>query len=389
MNKRICVVTGSRAEYGLLFWLMKEIKSDPDLYLQVVVTGMHLSPEFGLTYRQIEKDDFGIDAKVETVLSSDTPVGISKSIALGTIGFAEVWERIKPEVIVVLGDRYEILAAVQSALIARIPVAHLHGGEITAGAVDDAIRHSITKMSHLHFVSAQVYRQRVIQLGENPDSVFNVGAPGLEAIAKTRLLPRGSLEKALEFSFGQINFLVTYHPVTLQLNHTEIGIQALLEAIEEFPGAHVIFTKQNSDTDGRVIGAKIDKFVGANRGRAKSFSSLGQLRYYSVLKQTDVVIGNSSSGIIETPVFKKATVNIGKRQAGRLKCASIIDCDENKDSIVSAIQKALSPEFQNSLKHVNPPYGVGNTSEKIKHVLKTRDLSQIIFKKFYDLPELP
>jgi UDP-N-acetylglucosamine 2-epimerase (non-hydrolysing)/GDP/UDP-N,N'-diacetylbacillosamine 2-epimerase (hydrolysing) len=388
LNRKICIVTGGRAEYDLLYWLMKEVQNDSDLCLQIVVTGMHLSPEFGLTYRQIEQDGFVIDVKVESVLSSDTPVGISKSIALGVIGFAEAWERLKPDLIVVLGDRYEILAAVQAALIARIPVAHLHGGEITEGSIDDAIRHSITKMSHLHFVSAQPYADRVIQLGENPDSVFNVGAPGLEAAAKIKLLTLESLEAALDFRLGNLNFLVTYHPVTLQVGQAEAGVRALLEALDEFPKAHIIFTKPNSDTEGRVIGEMIDKYVQANDLRSKSFFSLGQLRYFSTLTQVDVAIGNSSSGIVEAPSFKKATVNIGSRQKGRLKALSVIDCVEEKDSILTAIQKALSSDFQKSLKQVTSPYGTGDTSIKIKNIFKTTDLSQIIFKKFHDLPYL-
>ena len=388
MNRKICIVTGGRAEYDLLYWLMKEVQNDSDLCLQIVVTGMHLSPEFGLTYRQIEQDGFVIDVKVESVLSSDTPVGISKSTALGVIGFAEAWERLKPDLIVVLGDRYEILAAVQAALIARIPVAHLHGGEITEGSIDDAIRHSITKMSHLHFVSAQPYADRVIQLGENPDSVFNVGAPGLEAAAKIKLLTLESLEAALDFRLGILNFLVTYHPVTLQVGQAEAGVRALLEALDEFPKAHIIFTKPNSDTEGRVIGEMIDKYVQANDLRSKSFFSLGQLRYFSTLTQVDVAIGNSSSGIVEAPSFKKATVNIGSRQKGRLKALSVIDCVEEKDSILTAIQKALSSDFQKSLKQVTSPYGTGDTSIKIKNIFKTTDLSQIIFKKFHDLPYL-
>ena len=389
MNRIICIVTGSRAEYGLLYWLMKEVQNDSDLTLQIAVTGMHLSPEFGLTYRQIEHDGFTIDAKVETVLSSDTPVSISKSIALGVIGFSETWERLKPDLIVVLGDRYEILAAVQAALITRIPVAHIHGGEITEGAIDDAIRHSITKMSHLHFVSAQPYAQRVLQLGEAPESVFNVGAPGLESITNTNLLTRKSLEEALKFSFGHINFLITYHSVTLQSGHAEKAIQSLLDALDSFPEAHVIFTKQNSDTEGHVIGEKIDEYTQAHSSSTKSFFSLGQLRYFSALNEVDIVIGNSSSGIIEAPAFKKATVNIGARQTGRLKASSVIDCVEEKDSIVNAIQKALSSDFQKSLKQVTSPYGTGDTSIKIKNILKTKDLSQIIFKKFHDLPDLP
>ncbi|MBF0240812.1 MAG: UDP-N-acetylglucosamine 2-epimerase (hydrolyzing) [SAR324 cluster bacterium] len=386
MKRKICVVTGSRAEYGLLYWLMHEIRQDHELELQIIVTGMHLSPEFGWTFRQIEADGFELSAKVEMLLSSDSPVAIAKSMGLGTIGFADALDRLKPDIMVILGDRYEILAAAQAAMSLRIPIAHLHGGETTEGAIDEAIRHSITKMSHLHFVAAEPYQKRVIQLGEHPDRVFNVGAPGLESATRIDFLNRQAIEESLDFQLGPQNFLVTYHPVTLESSSPEKAIQSLLDALDHFSQAHIIFTKQNSDTDGRVIGLKIDEYVQRHPKRTKSFFSLGQLRYLSTLRQVDVVLGNSSSGIIEAPVFHKATVNIGKRQSGRLKADSIIDSHEDTNSIVSAIQQALSEKFQTHLKHVVSPYGAGNVSIKIKEILKRCDLSNIIFKKFYDLP---
>ncbi|WP_274362521.1 UDP-N-acetylglucosamine 2-epimerase [Paenibacillus thermotolerans] len=384
-ERKICVVTGSRAEYGLLFWLMKEIQSDPDLKLQLIVTGMHLSPEFGLTYKTVEADGFHIDEKVEMLLSSDTPVGITKSMGLATIGFADALDRLKPDIVVLLGDRYEILCAAQAAMIAKIPIAHLHGGEVTEGAVDEAIRHAVTKMSHLHFVAADVYRERVIRMGEHPDKVFNVGALGLENIRRMTLMDRKEFETSVEFRLWDKNFLVTYHPVTLASHGPEQAMHELLRALDRFPDTAVIFTKPNSDTDGRVISRMIDSYVEQNPGRAKAYTSLGQLRYLSAIKHTDMVIGNSSSGIYEVPAFRKPTVNIGDRQKGRLKGASVIDCKEDAESIVQAVRQAYSDQFQNRLKTADVCiFGEGGASEQIKTVLKEADLSGIIYKKFFD-----
>lgn len=386
MSKRkLCIVTGSRAEYGLLFWLMKEIQNDPDLQLQLIATGMHLSPEFGLTYRRIEEDGFEIDEKVEMLLSSDTSVGISKSVGLGVIGFADALNRLKPDILVVLGDRFEILAAAQAAMIARIPIAHIHGGETTEGAIDEAIRHAITKMSHFHFTAAAPYRNRVIQLGETPERVLNYGAPGLDNIKKLKLLNKSAFEKAIVFQLGKPTFLITYHPVTLSDTSPETTFQELLKALEQFPEAKIIFTKANADTAGRIINNIIDKFAEKHPNRVKAFTSMGQLLYLSAIKNADVIIGNSSSGIVEAPAFHKPAVNIGKRQQGRLKANSIIDCDEKKQAIVTAIKKALSPEFKDVLKKTINPYGSGNASVKIKNYLKKVSLRNILMKKFYDL----
>lgn len=381
--RKICVVTGTRAEYGLLYWLLKEIQADTELQLQLIVTGMHLSPEFGLTFRTIEEDGFIIDAKVEMQLSSDTPVGIAKSIGLGVIGFADALERLKPDVMVVLGDRYEILAAVQAALVARIPVAHIHGGETTEGAIDESIRHAITKMSHLHFVAAEPYRTRVIQLGEHPDTVFNVGALGIENIKRLQLLDRHQLEQCINFELDTPCFLVTYHPATLGTTAPQVAMQALLDALDHFPAAKIIFTKPNSDTDGRVLGQMIDEYSQSNEGRVAVFTSMGQVRYLSALQIVDAVIGNSSSGIIEAPACNTPTVNIGDRQSGRLKANSIIDCLETTESIVSAINKALSAQFQESAKLVVSLYGAGESASHIKSHLKQANLSST--KRFFDL----
>jgi UDP-hydrolysing UDP-N-acetyl-D-glucosamine 2-epimerase len=385
-RRKICVVTGSRAEYGLLYWLMKEILGDPDLQLQLVVTGMHLSPEFGLTFQTIEADGFSIDAKVEMLLSSDSPVGIAKSLGLGVIGMADALDRLRPDLLVLLGDRYEILAAAQAAMVARIPIAHLHGGEATEGVIDEAIRHAVTKMSHFHFVAAEPYRQRVIQLGENPDQVFNLGAIGLDNILRLPLLSREQLQEVLEFDLGPPIFLVTYHPVTLEAQGVKHPVGQLLEALDAFPEARIVFTKSNSDTDGRNINQMIDQYTSRQPQRTKGFVTLGQLRYLSLLNVADVVIGNSSSGIIEGPALKTPTVNIGDRQRGRLKAPSVIDCGEDRGEIVAAIQRTLSPAFQEVAANVRSLYGNGGSSLKVKDVLKRVSLEGILMKEFHDMP---
>jgi GDP/UDP-N,N'-diacetylbacillosamine 2-epimerase (hydrolysing) len=326
MSRRVCVVTGTRAEYGLLRWVMEGIKQAPSLELQIIATGAHLSPEFGLTYQEIEKDGFNIDRKVEMLLSSDTPSGLSKSMGLGLIGFGDVLQQLQPGILLVLGDRFEIFSAVAAAMVARIPVAHLHGGESTEGAFDEAIRHSITKMSHLHFVAAEEYRKRVVQLGEQPDRVFLVGGLGIDNIKKLELLDRPELETALEFKLGPKNLLITFHPATLENETSGFQMKELLAALELLEDTHLIFTMPNADTDGRVIVEMINKFV-ASHSNAQAYVSLGQLRYLSCIKYVDGVVGNSSSGLTEVPSFAKGTINVGDRQRGRLKAESVIDCD--------------------------------------------------------------
>lgn len=363
---------------------MKEIQQDDELELQLVVTGMHLSPEFGLTYKQIEQDGFIINEKVEMLLSADTPSSISKSIGLGTIGFADVFSRLEPNLIVLLGDRFETFAAAQTAMIQRIPIAHIHGGELTEGLIDDPIRHSISKMAHLHFTAAEPYRQRVIQMGEQPNRVFNVGAPGIDGIKKMALLEKNELSNALDFNMTSF-FLITLHPITLENETSLYYVENLLNALDKFPDYQLVFTKTNADTEGRVINERIEKYVIENASNSRLYDSLGQARYLSSLKHCSAVIGNSSSGLIEAPVFGKPTVNIGDRQRGRLKADSVIDCGGHFEEIEQAINKALSPEFQKNIQKMNLPYGSGNTTGKIVDIIKNANLENIIKKEFYDI----
>lgn len=382
--RRICVVTGTRAEYGLLYWLMKKIEADSALELQIIVTGMHLSPEFGLTYKEIEKE-FIITKKIEMLLSSDTEIGISKSMGLAHISFAESFEELNPDIVVVLGDRYEIFSAVSAAMIARIPIAHLHGGETTEGAYDEAMRHCITKMSHLHFTAAEEYRNRVVQLGEHPERVYNVGGMGIENIKRLKLLDKEAFEESIDFKLGKKNILVTFHPVTLDNTTAKDQFQKLLDALDNLQETQIIFTKANSDTDGRIINQMIDEYVSKNSHKSVGFTSLGQLRYLSALQFVDAMVGNSSSGLAEAPSFSIGTINIGDRQKGRLKAHSVIDCEPSKKNIIQAFERLYSAEFQESLKYVQNPYGDRCPSEQIIDTLKKVDLANILKKSFYDL----
>lgn len=382
--RRICVLTGTRAEYGLLYWLIRSLHEDPDVELKLLVTGMHLSPEFGLTVRQIEQDGFPIADRVEMILSSDTPQGIAKSIGLGTIGFADSFKHIQPDILVVLGDRFEVLAAAQAAMTARIPIAHIHGGESTFGLIDEAIRHAVTKMSHLHFVATETYGRRVIQMGEQPDRVFVYGTPGLDHLAHMEWMSREELSESLGLQLGSPLFLVTYHPVTLEDGSTE-AMEALFTALDGFPDASIIFTYPNADTGGRVLIEMIESYAARNPGRAKGVVSLGQRRYLSAMRLADVVIGNSSSGLTEGPALRRPTVNLGERQDGRLKSDSVTDCAETSAEIVAAIHRALSPEMRGVLATMTPVYGEGGASAKIAEALKTHPLDGLIKKRFYDL----
>lgn len=384
-KRKIAVITGTRAEYGLLYWIIEGIKDDPELELQLLVTGMHLSPEFGMTVSSIMEAGIPITKKIETLLSSDTPIGISKSMGLGMISFSEAFAELEPDLCLVLGDRFEIFSAVSAAMIARIPVAHCHGGEATEGSVDEPIRHSVTKMSHLHFTSTEEYRTRVIQLGEQPDRVFNVGALGIENIYRLDLLGRKEFEESIEFEMGDPTFMVTYHPVTLENKSSKKQCMALLEAFDDFPEAKIIFTMPNADTDGRVIINLIEKYVKEHPERAITFKSLGQLRYLSALKYVDVVIGNSSSGLIEVPSFNVPTINIGDRQKGRVAGPTVINSDSEYKDISESIRSALDPKFREKIKEEKNPYDQGFSSNKILSILKDYPLENILKKKFYNL----
>lgn len=383
MKRKVAVFTGTRAEYGLLYWLMKDVEASHLLELQLIVSGTHLSPEFGETWRQVEEDGFSIDAKVEMLLSSDTSVGVVKSMGLGTIGFADALDRLKPEVLVVLGDRFEALAIVQAALIMRIPVAHLHGGEITEGAYDDAIRHAISKMAYLHFVAAEPYRNRVIQMGEAPGRVFNVGAIGLDHLLRSPRMDLGELSQSLGFDLDSPFMLVTYHPVTMLEEDPTRSFSSLLEALDQFPEHRIILTYPNADNGGRAIIPLLEAYAQAQPERVLAIPTLGFRRYLSAVSLAAVVVGNSSSGIIEVPAFGIPTVNIGARQQGRLAADSVLHCAADAGAIESAIRKALTKGFAELSKHEINPYGQGSASQSIVNVLERFD--GISHKTFHDL----
>jgi GDP/UDP-N,N'-diacetylbacillosamine 2-epimerase (hydrolysing) len=382
--KRVCVVTGTRAEYGLLRWVMEGIRESSSLDLQLIVTGMHLSPEFGLTAEGIEADGFVIDKRVEMLMSSDTPVGVTKSMGLAMIGFADAFADLKPDLLLVLGDRYEIFAAAAAATIACIPIAHLHGGEATEGLTDEPIRHSVTKMSHLHFVAASEYRDRVIQLGEDPDRVFVVGGLGIDSIRKLDLLSRADLQTELKFRFRDKNLLITFHPVTLEGGSSGHQIDQLLAALSELKNVGLIFTMPNADTDGRTLIGKIKKFCAANEN-AVAYTSLGQRRYLSCMKYVDGVVGNSSSGLIEAPSLNAGTVNIGDRQRGRLRAQSVIDCEPTRVSIKKALDRLWTDDFQKVITNARNPYGDGGASATIVRIIENVRLEKILKKRFFDI----
>ncbi|MEC7310059.1 UDP-N-acetylglucosamine 2-epimerase [Vibrio crassostreae] len=384
--RKICVVTATRAEYGLLKCLLEDIQNDSVLELQLISTGSHLSPEFGLTNQQILDDGFVVNKTVEILLSSDTPVGVSKSMGLAQISFSEAFDELKPDIVVILGDRYELIPIVSAANIARIPVAHLSGGELTEGAIDELIRHAVTKLSQLHFTAMDEYSTRVIQMGEQPERVFTVGEVGLDNLLRMQLMSKDEFENSISCKLKERNLLFTYHPETTQdIAEVEKDFREILSALDTLEHTLVIFTKANADVGGRLINKMIDKYVAENTEKAIAFTSLGQLRYLSALQYMDAVVGNSSSGIVEAPSFKLATINIGNRQKGRVRANSTIDVSVNKADLTSALAEVYAPEFMASLKHIVNPYGRGNSSEKVVQTLKTVELSSLKTKQFYDV----
>jgi GDP/UDP-N,N'-diacetylbacillosamine 2-epimerase (hydrolysing) len=383
--RKICVVTGSRAEYGLLHWIMKHLRDDPGVELQVIATGMHLSPEYGNTWQAIATDGFIIDRKVEMLLSSDTSLGMAKSTGIGLSGIADAFDDLKPDLILVLGDRFEILAAASAAALMRIPVAHVHGGEATEGAIDDSLRHAITKLSHLHFTSTATYRHRVIQMGEHPDRVFCFGAPGIDSIASLELMDRADLEESIGFTLGERYLLVTFHPVTLGSSPSTDELEELLYALKMLPDeVRFLFTLPNSDAGGRAIAARIREFTTRHSCRAVSFTSLGQLRYLSAMKHCLAVVGNSSSGIIEAPSLGVGVVNIGDRQKGRIQADHVINCEARRDDIAAALEQVFSPEYQNSIGNTANPYGEAGASKRIVEAVTTFPFEKMRTKPFFD-----
>ena len=384
MIGKVCVITGSRAEYGLLRLIMQGIDKNPTLTLQIIVTGSHLPKDFGFTYKEIENDGFKINYKVEMLHNSDSPSGIAEAMGLGISGCGRAIEELKPDLIILLGDRYEIMAAAAAALVAKIPVAHIHGGEVTIGAFDDALRHSITKMSHLHFVATQLARKRVIQLGEDPNSVHLVGGLGVDIINNTKILDKSELERELNLKFLGKSLLITFHPETLEERSTENQLGELLEALNPILDTTLIFTAPNADPGGVIITKMLEEFIGLHPN-AYFYKSLGQQKYLSVIAQVDGVIGNSSSGLLEVPTFKKGTINIGDRQLGRELSQGVINCKPTKESIILALEKLYSKDFREIVSNCVNPYGEGGASLRILNVIQELSLVEITKKTFHDL----
>lgn len=385
MSRRICVVTGTRADYGLLYWLMKSLQDDPAITLQVVVCGMHLAPEFGETWRVVEADGFPVAARVDMLLAGDSTVAAAKSVGLGVIGFADAFERLQPDVVVVLGDRTEILAAAQAAMIGGRLLAHIHGGEVTEGMLDDSVRHAVTKMAHLHFTAADAFTRRVVQMGEDPATVYTVGAPGLETIRRLQPLGRDELAAELGLPLDGPLLLVTYHPVSWAATPPEAAFGEVLAALDDFPEARVVLTWPNADAGGRAIVPLIERYAAGHPDRVRACRSLGQLRYLSALREAAAMVGNSSSGIIEAPSLATPTVNVGDRQARRPRADSVIDCAERREAIAAAIRRALSPDFRAGLAGMRSPYDGGDTAARI-HAVLAGPLDTLRRKRFCDAP---
>ena len=384
MRRRICVFTGTRAEYGLLRWVMHDIQASDDLDLQLIVSGMHLEKRYGNTYQEIEDHGFTADASVEIDLVDDSPSGVIRSMALCMEKVGDEIKRLSPDIFLVLGDRYEAFAAATAAMLRRVPIAHVHGGEATEGVIDEAIRHSITKMSHVHFVAAESFRERVVQLGERPDTGHGVGGMGVDSISRSNLLDRNELEKTIGFNFGEKSLLITFHPVTLEPETSSQQIEELLAALQEFPEIHLLFTMPNSDSGGHVIANALERFV-SGRSNSVLHTSLGQTGYLSCLELVDGVVGNSSSGLLEAPSMNTGTIDIGDRQRGRLRAGSVINCEPRKDAIVESIRELYSLEFQRIVHNIQSPYGLPGASTLIMDTLRSVDLEGILKKEFYSL----
>ena len=388
MPRTICVITGTRAEFGLLRHLMGQLAADDRARLRVLATGSHLVPSLGETWREIEAAGFAIDARVDLQLRDDSPLGVARSVARGVEGFARELDRLAPDLVVLLGDRYEILAAAEGAMMLGLPIAHLHGGESTEGAIDDAIRHAVTKMSHLHFVAAEPYRRRVVQLGEDPARVFTVGAFALDAIAE---LEPVSIDELSEFAgldlAGRPFLLFTYHPVTLELDGIATATRALLDALDRVPDVSVLATKANADPGGRQVNALVERWAVDRHDRARLVASLGHRRYLSAARAATAVVGNSSSGIIEAPALGVPTVNVGSRQRGRLRAPSVWDVPEETDAIVTTLREVL--DGNEVVDPAKNPYGTPGAARRTAHVLLEHRLESLVHKRFHDLPSDP
>ena len=384
MKRKICVVSTSRADYGLLFWLLKEIEKSRFLELSLLLSGSHLEERLGLTYKEVQRD-FKHFYKVPLGLENDDETALCSAFSAGVAGFSKVLEQTQPDIMVLLGDRYEMLSAGIAGMLRAVPLAHIHGGESTQGAIDEGIRHALTKMSHIHFCATSLYKRRIIQLGENPARVYNVGGLGVENIKRLELLSKKDFENSLGFRLGKKNILVTFHPQTIEKKSASKQFSQILNALDSLKDTHFIFTGANADNGGKIINEMAQSYCFKNPEKAIFAISLGQLRYLSAIKHADIVLGNSSSGICEAPSLKKATINIGNRQKGRIKAPSIIDAKCDKSAILKAIKKAYSKDFQAKLKSVKNPYGSGFASKKIIKVLENIKLNGILKKKFYDL----
>lgn len=385
-RRRICFVTATRAEYGLLYWLLRELQQAPDVELQLVVTGAHLSPRFGMTVAAIEADGFAIDARLPIPLDDDSPSGIARAMAAATVGFADSFARLAPDLLVLLGDRYEMLAAAQAAMIARLPIAHIHGGEATEGLIDEAIRHAITKMAHLHFVAAEAFRRRVIQLGEAPQRVWVVGATGLDNIERLEPLDREALEADLGIRLERPCYLVTYHPVTLRGEDPGLAMRTLLEALDD-ERPRLVLTGINADTGGQSMRREAERFSAARPGRVLLAETLGARRYLSLMRLSDVVVGNSSSGLLEAPAIGTPTVDIGERQQGRPRAPSVIHCAAESEAIRGALRIALSADHKAVAARRETPYGTPGAARRISRTVREHPLDSLLIKRFHDLPE--